>query len=948
MRLALRLATSLAVLLALTFAAPTSPADASSAELDAHGCAYESGIGNGECQHFLRNPAGVTDDPCWCDKCRNAPANQKHDGKTIPKGWNPTLFDQGNMDCYLKRHSVAWGITCSECYGNDKPWPDGQNEKNPGTIPEKDFAGRPAKETVLARLDVEKKLFKKPEDVAIAYSRHFYIATDIGGLKVRMPGGSSRVMSRHEWLHLMIERAEFARREWVRNLGEPITLKGKQPRPIAVYLPERLRDFNKIGAAYFKNAGSNGLRGQIAELCDGMCLSGITFSKEECGDDHTLTVYLRHQISHALLNLWGSNEVRPKSLPVWMDEGLAHWLTKSVDQFKNDAFYCTGEGLGGPSSGGGPSWSGKDWEKDVVKYVTEKKLDPIESMLGKSVLGELKEQDQKRAWSVLEFCLAEWREPFVKMLAALRKETDVRQAFQTNLGCTPEAFDERWRDRVLGKRKTMAPTSADVVEGDDVPGARDRKSISTETDPKKLAYKIRQLGEIKDVKTIPVIVDVIAQNLDLPRETALVTLLGVKDPACRDAVWTYGLAHSDGIVRAYVARICGRLGLSAALPKLEAQLDDKNWYARAEAAVACGTMKDVKAMPGLRKIVASDSSEKARVGAMDALAMFHEDAELAVPLVAKLLDSPQWQLRIVAAQTLGDIGSMEGIEPLIARYEKEPTGRVADDVWKALKRISRDDLGRKPENWRKWWDREKANAPNGPPTRPPKGGEKPGPDPNDPHATHDTVATPYFGVEIYSNRVAFVCDTSESMLELFTPDEAGAKALSRVYVGRNKLDIMKEEVAQAISQLDPRAHFNIISFGTQIKPFKKNPVQANAGNIDEAKSFLKALPGAGETNYYGALKAALDIGDDPDTNPDFKATPDTIAFLTDGEPTKGDILDADVILEWYTGLNRYARVTTHTITFGTVGVDVPLLRGMAERNGGKLTIVPEKKKDERK
>ena len=67
----------------------------------------------------------------------------------------------------------------------------------------------------------------------------------------------------------------------------------------------------------------------------------------------------------------------------------------------------------------------------------------------------------------------------------------------------------------------------------------------------------------------------------------------------------------------------------------------------------------------------------------------------------------------------------------------------------------------------------------------------------------------------------------------------------------------------------------------------------------------------------------------------------TITFLTDGVPTKGDIVDGDTLLEWYTGLNRYARVKTHTITFGNIGVDDRLLRLMAERNGGKFIQVPE-------
>ena len=104
-----------------------------------------------------------------------------------------------------------------------------------------------------------------------------------------------------------------------------------------------------------------------------------------------------------------------------------------------------------------------------------------------------------------------------------------------------------------------------------------------------------------------------------------------------------------------------------------------------------------------------------------------------------------------------------------------------------------------------------------------------------------------------------------------------------------------------------------------------------------------SLKAVGETNYYDALKAALDVGDAPDDNPDFRPTPDTITFLTDGEPTKGDIVDADVLAEWYTGLNRYARVKTHTITFGLISVDTKLLRDIAERNGGRFTLVPEKK-----
>jgi hypothetical protein len=60
-------------------------------------------------------------------------------------------------------------------------------------------------------------------------------------------------------------------------------------------------------------------------------------------------------------------------------------------------------------------------------------------------------------------------------------------------------------------------------------------------------------------------------------------------------------------------------------------------------------------------------------------------------------------------------------------------------------------------------------------------------------------------------------------------------------------------------------------------------------------------------------------------------------------PTQGEITDSDTLLEWFTSLNRYARVKTHVIAFGNTGVDLVLLRGMAERNGGHFVHVGERR-----
>jgi hypothetical protein len=323
---------------------------------------------------------------------------------------------------------------------------------------------------------------------------------------------------------------------------------------------------------------------------------------------------------------------------------------------------------------------------------------------------------------------------------------------------------------------------------------------------------------------------------------------------------------------------------------------------------------------------------------MDGLAHFGEAAELAVAPIVKSLESPQWQLRVAACDALGRIGSMEAVEPLVGRMEQE-SGRVREAIREALRAITYDDLGIKPEHWRRWWERE--NTPNGIPKRPekPKEEKKPKEDPNKRYGDGPR----YYGIEIYSSRIGFILDTSLSMDQIFEPDPGFAQALSREYKGATKLAICKEEIAQTLKTLDPRSHFSVIAFNTRILYFKKNPVPSSPGTISSADGWLRALPPAGETNYYDGLRVALDLDPDsgPDDLPNFRSTPDTITFLTDGEPTKGAITDGDTLVEWYTGLNRYARVVTHTITFGNIGIDMPLLHRLAEQNGGKFTLVPE-------
>ncbi len=888
-------------------------------------CACKSGYG--ACQHWLGIPGGVTADPCFCDRCREV---VQHEGKSVPDGMNPLCFNSTRTACYLKRHSAAWHLACSECVKNDQCCPVANSANCPycdvgdESPRSKDDMKRPAKETVLKRLEAECKLADN-ENLIVLYNRHFYLVTDVRGVKVKLRNGY-RVFNTHEYAHLMLERAEMARKEFLENFGDRLVIR----QPVAVFLPSRQGDAEAIQAGYLGSAKTNQLYGggDNSGFVGGMCANGFCASGQKYGPDEGLHFVMRHMIGHALISTWVVGDGNNRTLPRWLFEGVGHWLSRYQERFKDEATYCADEGS--PVSG-----SGKGWEADCARMALRPKLDSIEKLFGKTALGQLTLEDQQRAWSYIDLCLKEWREPFLKMLADVRQQKEVRDSFMKHLQCTPEIFDERWRQRVTGRRRSMAPQTDEAgLAENETPGSRERRALRAEQDLPALAARIRALGTVDDPETVNALLDLFAKNSELVRESAMVALLKMKAPACLERIAAYGLVHADGMVRADAARACGKKSIDAAMPALRTMVGgDKHWLARSEAAIACGSLRDLEAVDAITRLVASDPADKTRLGAMDALGLLGAESREAVPLVAQQLEAPQWQLRVGACQSLAAIGSMDAVDPLLARMKIE-SGHVREEIHDALKLICRCDQGLFWAEWQKWWDRQKSISPNGAPPRPSK--------PLNEVDTRYAPAPRYYGIRIYSNKIGFVLDTSLSMDSRFDPDPKVVQSLSREYTGSTKLEICKEEIAQTLSTLDPRAHFSIIAFNTQIDLYNRNPIAASAPNVSSAQSWLKTLPPAGETNYYGGLRAALNLDDEPDLSPNFRDTPDTLTFLTDGMPTQGEITDADTLLEWYTSLNRYARIRTHVIAFGTKGVDLVMLKKMAERNGGKFVHVAEK------
>ena len=884
------------------------------------------------CWHYLRAPAEPPADACWCNFCVKV---SKHDGsRAMPEGWNEICCSNGKMDCFLKRHALSWNMVCSDCPKNVKCC----NTLNPEACPNCGKVGPPAlserQKELEFRLKRESDLFAS-RDVVIVWSTHFYVVTDIPTLKIRTQGGSYRVVGTHELAHIYAERAEKAYREFIQNFGDAVQL----DKPAGIFLPKRESTAGRIQAQYFSSPRTNLLYGGSSDgrVADGFCFNGFCASLgKHGGDDVGLHHVVRHMLGHLLVSCWTKVDGKDRVLPRWMFEGVAHWLGKRHPLLKDEVVWCADEGS--PISG-----SGKDWQNDARKIAGDPKTVPVERLLEKSTIGLLDFDDHVRSWSWFELCLAEDREPFVAVLTAMRNEIPARQAWMDAMHCTPAEWDQRWKDRVLGRRPSMGATLADKGD-DDGPGAAERRSIRNEMDMQNLVAKIRSIGVCADPRTAKVLVEQFGRESEAVREVLTVVLSKTTEPKALAAMREYGLTAAHPMVRAYTARVLGLAGDAASVDAIRLLVEDPFWLARAEAALALMRAKDPKLADSVKPLL-SDSAAKVRIAAMDAAASAGSAAEKVQSLVAVNLSHSAWQVRSAAAESLGGIGAMTSVEALIDRMTTE-AGRVRRDCYEALKKVTGDDLTMNPEHWAKWWKKERERAGGGLPAK----GEAP-PDTSIDEQRYGLQKPPVYGLRVFSDRVGYVLDMSNSMFNLFEPDPEAVKKLRRSYKGANKFDISREEIVQSVQGLDPRARFTVMVFSNRPRYMSKELVPATPDNHRKAESFLRSCrssPDAGGgasqmTSFYDAFRAIFDLPDGATPPANFTETPDTMFFLTDGAPTLGEIIDADELLAWFTGLNRYARIRVHVVAYGNLGIDTRFLSGLAEQNGGVYINIGEAK-----
>ncbi|MHC4136367.1 MAG: HEAT repeat domain-containing protein [Planctomycetota bacterium] len=879
------------------------------APVAAQQCTCDQGNGS---YLYLRAPKAPPADPDPCP----AVIGGIHPGKSLPKAWNDLCWLQPRMECFLRRHAASWQISCTLCTKKKCcPFPNWRN------CPE---CHGPKREANVADLEALEFLLKDQRKIGgqrieMAMSPHYLLVTDIPGLKIVTARGSLRMVHKHELMHLYLQRAEQARADWTRVFGPPL---GVRTLMMLMHTESRRRQFSQ---AAFGHPEMKLLYGGGADLAGGVAANGFALLGR---DDDALHFNLRHMIGHLAISTYHTPGIHEKYLPQWIFRGAAHWLCKLHPRAKDHVFFCIYEGV--ETAGSGERWPSR--ARGIASLGPRR--DPVERMFQAATAKQMTYRMHIRAWSWFDVFTQEEREPFVKFVRLLREAKEARVAAKEAFGQAPEYVDERWRERVLGKRKTVAATNRERRKEVEVDAARTRelRNIAKETDLQLLAGKIRGLERCQNVKTARLLVTLIdGRESDRVREVIALVLNRTQDAKVLAYLRGEGYTGAGRQGRATLCRVFGELGDRDARPLLRKALEDPYWLVRANGARALAQIGDKGAIPVLAEMAGQAAAAKVRIACMDALGHFGAAAKETLPRFSRNLLHATWQVKVATCAAFRAISSRAALDLLIDRIDREG-GRVHDEIEATLWALTGLKRDWNSDQWGKWWTKMKQLTDLDKKMKEELKRERRKNQKKDDARRY--AGPTYHGIKVYSRTIGYVLDTSLSMSHGFEASAKRQEQLGRTYRAKTRIGVCKEELAQSIGELDPRTRIHLIFFNDRVRTWQNAPVAAGAMG-DQAIAAIRSVQPSGQTNYYDALRLTLGMeGAGGGWSPRFADTPDTLFFLTDGTPTDGEITKSDELLAWFLERNRFARLRVHVIAMGTTDVDVEFLRRFAKGTGG--------------
>jgi Mg-chelatase subunit ChlD len=296
-------------------------------------------------------------------------------------------------------------------------------------------------------------------------------------------------------------------------------------------------------------------------------------------------------------------------------------------------------------------------------------------------------------------------------------------------------------------------------------------------------------------------------------------------------------------------------------------------------------------------------------------------------------------VRLTALLALRVVGTADAMDALVERFLQED-GRLKQELYLTLKEIAHEDLGPNPNNWRAWWADQKKRF-GGLPPAPPKPERNPADDRYGPAPEPPNDTPYYYGRRFYSRSLCYVLDTSGSMKYTMHIRPAEAATLGNIPTSGSRIEIARAALLDSLHRLDPRTRIRMVFFASEVRLWRPALLPASPATVDGLVSTLERVTPDGETNFHGALKAALGLHEGSTLDPDLGPMPDTVFFLTDGRPTRGEITSMPELTSWLRDLNRFAKIRLHVIALGELNVDIDSLRALAAAGDGDTIWVRE-------
>ncbi|MHC4820671.1 MAG: HEAT repeat domain-containing protein [Planctomycetota bacterium] len=404
-------------------------------------------------------------------------------------------------------------------------------------------------------------------------------------------------------------------------------------------------------------------------------------------------------------------------------------------------------------------------------------------------------------------------------------------------------------------------------------------------------------------------------------------------------------------VQTRAVRVLKTVKEAGALKKLIAAAQKKKgkWAVRGTALEALGSMESDLAVQALVKVVKKGDT-MGMAGALYALA--ERCPPEARDDVYKLMDHSAWQVRLGTLEYLGGLKDKSTLPWLVDRLEEE-SGRLRHEVVVALQRATGKRYGDDALKWRALAagdDPEKVEKETPTEKKVTKGATG--------SAVTEEIKPTYYGEPVYSGKVVFVVDLSLSMnAEMVIDRDMLVRETGAVVTGdaektkefkkkhgevmpiewwkiRTRKDFAVAQLKFVISTLKRDQAFDVVWYSDSIKAWQGGLVPARPQIKLKAAAWMDGLECEGGTNTWGGIAKALNLVGRGTDKENYTRGADTIYFLSDGQPSVGDIVDTDKIVAALERIYKVRRVNINVIQIGTS--PLPFMERIARVTEGKF------------